>query len=126
MVRTEERRIAPLRGNGPGEQEVYGMAERRSSGRGRSTSARGSSKASDAGGDQQGELQSGTGWKTALIDGATFFNRAVQYSEIDGLAIFEGDIVLGTTDEVERQTAIKRQLASGQIQASVVITGADK
>jgi astacin (peptidase family M12A) len=102
------------------------MAERRSSGRGRSTSARGSSKGSDASDDQQGELQSGTGWKTALIDGATFFNRAVQYSEIDGLAIFEGDIVLGTTEEVERQTEIKRQLASGQIQASVVVTGADK
>ena len=103
------------------------MAERRTSGRGRSTSARGRSKASDASDDQQNaELQSGAGWRTALIDGATFVNRAVQYSEIDGLAMFEGDIVLGTADEVARQTEIKQQLAGGLIAAGVVITGADK
>ena len=42
---------------------------------------------------------------TALIDGATFLNRPVTYSVVDGLAMVEGDIVLGTVEEVSRPAA---------------------
>jgi hypothetical protein len=61
--------------------------------------------------------------RTALISGNTFRAKAVQYEEIDGLAIFEGDIVLGTVEEVEATSAALRAELSGATPASVVITG---
>lgn len=61
--------------------------------------------------------------KTALIRGNTFAARAVQYVEIDGLAIFEGDIVLGTAEEMEQQTEqMRAEMASG-VASGVVISG---
>jgi hypothetical protein len=41
--------------------------------------------------------------RTGFISGVTFAPKAVQYSVIDGLAIFEGDIVLGTAEEIEAE-----------------------
>ena len=38
---------------------------------------------------------------TAVVHGATFKDKKLQYANVDGLAIFEGDIVLGTVEEVE-------------------------
>ena len=62
--------------------------------------------------------------KTGYIRGTTFGVKAVQYLEIDGLAIFEGDIVLGTAEEMERETEqIRHQLAGG-VAEGVLITGA--
>jgi astacin len=46
--------------------------------------------------------------RTGFISGATFKNKAVQYSVVDGLAIFEGCIVLGTVEEMEKRTAAIR------------------
>lgn len=46
--------------------------------------------------------------RTGFISGQTFVNRAVQYYDVDGTALFEGDIVLGSTAEVEQQTAACR------------------
>lgn len=43
--------------------------------------------------------------RTAIISGGTFKNRSVQYAAVDGLAVFEGCIILGTVDEVEAKTA---------------------
>ena len=40
---------------------------------------------------------------TALIDGVTFRNKGVLYAEVDGMAMFEGDIVLGPVDQVGRR-----------------------
>ncbi len=60
---------------------------------------------------------------TAFIDGATFYSKEVQYTVVDGLAIFEGDIVLGTAEEVERKTEIRRQEMRGEIANGVAITG---
>ncbi|UYG09111.1 hypothetical protein [Halomonas sp. M4R1S46] len=34
--------------------------------------------------------------RTGFISGVTFRNKPVQYSVVDGLAVFEGCIVLGT------------------------------
>jgi len=39
--------------------------------------------------------------RTAIISGVTFGEKSVVYSEVDGLAIFEGDIVLGTVDQLQ-------------------------
>ena len=39
--------------------------------------------------------------RTGFVSGATFRNRAVQYSVVDGLAVFEGCIVLGRADEMD-------------------------
>ncbi|WP_148662726.1 Dot/Icm T4SS effector Zinc-dependent metalloprotease LegP [Scytonema hofmannii] len=43
--------------------------------------------------------------RTGFISGETFKNKPVQYSVVDGLAIFEGCIVLGTVEEMEQKTA---------------------
>jgi hypothetical protein len=64
---------------------------------------------------------------TALIDGATFSNKAVQYAEVNGLAVFEGDIVLGRVEEVAARTEQRRAAGparGGLIAHGVVITGA--
>src|SRR5437016_992086 len=44
---------------------------------------------------EHGELRSGPIAGTAIISGATFSGKGVQYAAIDGKAMFEGDIVLG-------------------------------
>ena len=46
-------------------------------------------------GDQSGEHRSGPIAGTAVIGGVTFLRRALPFAEVDGQAIFEGDIVLG-------------------------------
>ncbi|HYH09561.1 MAG TPA: M12 family metallopeptidase [Thermoanaerobaculia bacterium] len=74
----------------------------------------------DGGGERQtdGELLQSSDLRTAIIP-LKQGNVAVQYSVVDGLAIFEGDIVLGTVAEVEQQTEAIRE---GMPEA-VVITG---
>jgi hypothetical protein len=62
--------------------------------------------------------------QTALIRGNSFAAKPVQYVEIDGLAIFEGDIVLGTVEEVRRMSDELRAEVSGGVAAGVLITGA--
>jgi hypothetical protein len=60
---------------------------------------------------------------TALIEGNTFKAKAVTYVVVDGLAMFEGDIILGTEAEVaERTTRLKAEL-SGQLSSAVLISG---
>ena len=77
----------------------------------------------DSSGEQQsdGELQSGGEVRTAIIQLSTG-PKAVQYTVVDGLAIFEGDIVLGTVEEVEARTAAARQ--GFGLPEAVGITGA--
>jgi hypothetical protein len=50
------------------------------------------------------EFSSGSQIYTALIRGNTFRYLAVQYFVSEDQAIFEGDIVLGTVDDVEQMT----------------------
>lgn len=71
-----------------------------------------------------GELRSGGGVRTALIRGNTFAAKAVQYVELDGLAIFEGDIVLGTATDVAQQSEMLRAESATGVAAGVAITGA--
>jgi hypothetical protein len=61
---------------------------------------------------------------TALIDGLTFRSRAVQYVVLDGMAIVEGDIVLGPVDLVEQRTEMRRvEMRGGPVAAGVAISG---
>jgi hypothetical protein len=67
-----------------------------------------------------GELQASNDVRTAIIQLSTG-PKAVQYAVVDGLAIFEGDIVLGTVEEVEARTEVARQGIG--LSEAVVITG---
>lgn len=72
-----------------------------------------------------GEFRGDAKMGTAIISGATFTNRSVVYYEVDGIALVEGDIALGTVEEVQSRTATARDSASGNpnIAFSVGITG---
>ena len=48
-----------------------------------------------------GELRSTIEPRTGVISGRTFKMKTVKYSDIEGEAIFEGDIVLGTVKQME-------------------------
>ena len=78
--------------------------------RGRATRAKTSSSAKSG----DGELRSSREVKTAFISGNTFRARAVQYVVVDGDAMFEGDIVLGTAEQVEQESEISRPSCRGE------------
>ncbi len=93
----------------------------------RSTRRRGS-RTTRAGGTatrDSGEFRSSPEIRTGFIAGRTFRAKAVQYAVVDGLAIFEGDIVLGTEAEVAARTQqFRAQTAGPQVAFGVAITGA--
>ena len=75
----------------------------------------------DDGGDEKaGEFQSSPEIGTAIIGGNTFAAKAVQYAVINGLAMFEGDIVLGTVEEVQR---ISNQVKDAAVANDMVVQG---
>ena len=76
------------------------------------------------GGKYLGEFRGRGPVHTALIRGNTFAAKAVQYVELDGLAIFEGDIVLGTVQEVAQMSDMLRAEMAAGVAAGVAITGA--
>lgn len=51
--------------------------------------------------DNNGEFRSSDDIRTGYISGLTFTKKLVQYAVIDGEAIVEGDIVIGTVEEIE-------------------------
>lgn len=68
------------------------------------------------------ELGSDT-WYTAILDGLTFRGKAVQFADVDGRAMFEGDICLGRTEDVLRATEARQADEAGNVAFGVVITG---
>ena len=68
--------------------------------------------------DDACECRSGPLAGIAQVDGATFKNRWLHYAEVDGNAMFEGDIVLGTLDEMQADET------GNPVLRSVGITGA--
>ena len=73
-------------------------------------------------------MLSGEEVRTGFVSGATFQNKPVQFSVVDGLAIFEGCIVLGTVEEMEKKCDAVRagkDIAddTGEIVEGVYITG---
>lgn len=77
---------------------------------------------SDSSDSNNGEFRGGSR-RTGLITGERFGIKAVQYSAIDGVAMFEGDIVLGSVEELEAQTRALRDVMSGAAQSAAVISG---
>jgi astacin len=61
--------------------------------------------------------------RTGYIRGCTFDLKEVEYSEIDGNAILEGDILLGTLEEMEKFAEMVR---SGEIPRGVGLTNRKK
>lgn len=61
----------------------------------------------------------------AVISGSTFANKAVTYYEVNGMCILEGDIALGTVEEVTKATDAAREAvaADPEIAFSVGIPG---
>jgi hypothetical protein len=96
------------------------MAAKRRSGGPSSRAPRGQGRSTQDG----GEFQARPGVKTALIRGNSFAAKAVQYVEVEGLALFEGDIVLGTADEVAHTSDQLRAEMGGGVAAGVILTGA--
>jgi astacin len=77
--------------------------------------------------DNEGFLSSGD-VRTGFISGATFTNKAVQYEVVNGLAFVEGDICLGSVEELERsvglvQASVSGAAPAGDVASAVVITG---
>jgi hypothetical protein len=48
------------------------------------------------------ELRTSDEIRSSYVSGLTFTNRPVRYSVVEGQAIFEGDILLGTVEEMEQ------------------------
>ncbi|MCH6484699.1 M12 family metallopeptidase [Pseudoxanthomonas sp. LH2527] len=80
--------------------------------------------ANDGGSGRTGEFRGAGPVRTALIRGDTFGVRPVQYVEVDGMAMFEGDIVLGTVEEVERMSDMLREESASGVVHAVMISGA--
>lgn len=55
--------------------------------------------------DDKCECRSGPVFGSALFSSATFSNRWLHYAEVDGKAMFEGDIVLGSTADMQADEA---------------------
>lgn len=53
--------------------------------------------------------------RTAIIDGVNFSYKPVEYTDLDGMAMFEGDIILGKVEEVDRNTEIRKQELQGVV-----------
>lgn len=71
-----------------------------------------------------GEFRTGPLAGTALVMGRTFDIKALQYAEVDGMAIFEGDIALGPVADI--RAAAGADAAGGQLpQYACGITGAN-
>jgi hypothetical protein len=60
---------------------------------------------------------------TALIAGETFGAKALNYSEIGGNAIFEGDIMLGTVDQIELRNEAIRAGLDPTVEHGVAVVG---
>ena len=73
----------------------------------------------------EGEHRGSDSVRTALLEGTTFATKAVQYSAIDGMAIFEGDICLGSIEEVDAVTDQRRRAAMVGAERGVAISGAN-
>lgn len=61
----------------------------------------------DAGGEYESSAKKGT----AYISGITFGPKKVEYSIIDGFAVFEGDIILGKAEDLEKNPGSEKAAA---------------
>lgn len=64
-----------------------------------------------------------SGTDTTYISGFSFYNKPVTYDKKNGLAVFEGDIVLGTVDEAIGWAAAQNSPPGTVNPSSIIITG---
>jgi hypothetical protein len=62
---------------------------------------------------EHGEQRSGPVAGTVVINGATFSGKGLQYAEVEGQAIFEGDIVLGPAKALRDAEGMAPQFSVG-------------
>lgn len=55
----------------------------------------------DEGSDNEGEFRSGPVAGTAFVQGESLPEKNLIYADVEGMAIFEGDIILGTVSELQ-------------------------
>jgi len=67
-----------------------------------------------------GEFRSGEAAGIAPVPGATFLSKTLTYADVDGMAMFEGDIVLGSVAELQAASDPDQPNASFAM-ASVII-----
>jgi hypothetical protein len=60
------------------------------------------------------ELRTSDEIRSSYVSGLTFTNRPVRYSVVEDQAIFEGDILLGTVEEMEQ---IRRSVEGPRLRA---------
>jgi hypothetical protein len=100
-----------------------GTAKKKSGATKKATGKKAASKkaAKKKGGDFQGEHLENNDVRSTYISGQTFGLKEVRYSAINGDAIFEGDIVLGSVKEME---LIKDQVQNppADVEFSVIVT----
>lgn len=77
-------------------------------------------KGEDSPQQTEGEFRAGPAAGTAIIQRVTLPPKGLIYAEVDGLAIFEGDIILGTLGDVR---AMADALIGNQPEFSIGITG---
>ncbi|MDX5318137.1 MAG: M12 family metallopeptidase [Actinomycetes bacterium] len=77
----------------------------------------------DQSGDQGEEITASSEVRTAFISGNNFRAKAVQYVVVDGMAMLEGDIVLGPVEQVEQESEILAAELRGEATLGVIITG---
>ncbi|MBN1148525.1 MAG: M12 family metallopeptidase [Anaerolineales bacterium] len=73
-----------------------------------------------------GEFQESEDLRHSYIAGVTFWNKRVDYVAIDERAVFEGDILLGTVEQMELLRKINEReidAVSGLLLEGLVITG---
>jgi Astacin (Peptidase family M12A) len=74
--------------------------------------------------DPDGEHRSSPTVRTALVDGIGFTSKALQYADVGGVALFEGDILLGRVEDLERDARLRRDLADDStLTEAAVISG---
>jgi hypothetical protein len=74
---------------------------------------KGIGRSEPAGSNGPTEFQGAPAMGVAVISGSTFTNKSVTYYEVEGMAIVEGDIALGTLDNIKQATAAARQAVVG-------------
>ncbi|PNY80419.1 M12 family metallopeptidase [Deinococcus koreensis] len=85
--------------------------------------SRASNDSTPSGGETRGEFRSGPLAGTALVSGPKLAQVGLPYAEVDGLAIFEGDIILGSAEELAGAQGDGGGEGAGAALQSIGITG---
>ena len=70
-----------------------------------------------------GEEQKSPVVKTSYISGQSFGLREIKYTAVDGMAIFEGDIVLGTEEQMDTVKKLIENPEPGVLEAAAISGG---